>query len=227
MMGFTINWSLGNPLSVYGELIPVLCNISLLSYLVTLYRWAQHIIITIISYLCLQIWCQHRQTLHLNCDNHLHPPPGVPALHTHLVSQPASSVGGSLWKGNMDCFTALQQYLNYITLTSGPAELESACCPGCWGVISQLCRHGSTRAQCQILHRPRPLHGDGARQEGPSRPGHHCLHAHPPLHHCIPSLHIQSARVDKEERNVVQSSSPSHVTLTLMKFRLSSCCALK
>ena len=38
MFGFTINWSLSHPFSVYGELVPILCQVSILSYLVILYR---------------------------------------------------------------------------------------------------------------------------------------------------------------------------------------------
>ena len=39
MFGFTINWSLAHPFSVYGELVPILCQVSILSYLVILYRY--------------------------------------------------------------------------------------------------------------------------------------------------------------------------------------------
>jgi len=41
IMGFTMNWTLSNPFSVYGELVPVLCQHIILIYLILFYKHSE------------------------------------------------------------------------------------------------------------------------------------------------------------------------------------------
>ena len=156
MIGFTLNVIMGNPLSVYGELIPVLCNISLLSYLVILYR---QVLLNIDknTLLCQgtvlhlpestsQLW--YRASFFSYCFNH------SLSSGTSIFLWP-----WQLWEARypvtLHCF-------NIITIFSsaGSAECEYLQCRRCWSLVSELRCHGSWSCHRQSLHCHGPLPGD-------------------------------------------------------------------